>query len=119
MRVKRTVKLPAVVTNVASYAGGGVMSPHNRGVDAHIDALATARKMQTVAAATAVAVGRDLRPAGLGLRSVMMQALEYKSGATLRRVENAFLMRWRRRRRRKGGGMRGQGSQDSQEAVPR
>ncbi len=90
--MKRTVKLPAVVTNVASNAGGGVMSPHSRGVDAHTDALATARQMQTAAAATAAAAGRDRRPAILELLSVMMQASLRETSKLLRRVQKALLM---------------------------
>ncbi len=60
---QRTVKLPAVVTNVASNAGGGDMSPQSRGDDAQMVPPAAAMHMKNIAAATAPGAGHEDRNA--------------------------------------------------------
>ncbi len=52
------MKFPAVVTNVASNAGGGVVSPQSRGDDTQIPASDKTKHMKAVAAASRVKCGR-------------------------------------------------------------
>ncbi len=47
------MKFPAVVTNVASNAGGGVMSPQSRGEDAHMLASERRKHAKKMVAAAA------------------------------------------------------------------
>ena len=51
-RGRGTVKFPAVVTKVTSKAGGGLISPHSRGVEAQMLASDSATQRKAAVAAT-------------------------------------------------------------------